>query len=49
MRQQLGDATGRLRGQALERVAQVRIGIVPVQARLVHQAHDRRGTFARSK
>jgi hypothetical protein len=35
MWQQLADTAGRLGRQALEHVAQVGIGIVPVEARLV--------------
>ena len=40
MRQQLVDAAGRLHGQPLEDVPQVCVGIVPIEPRRMHQAHD---------
>lgn len=46
MGQQLLDSTGRLRGQPLEDVSQVRVGLVPVQACRVHQAHNGCGPLA---
>jgi DNA-binding transcriptional LysR family regulator len=39
----------RLGGQPLEHIAQVRVGIVPVDPRRVHQAHDRGRTLARAQ
>jgi hypothetical protein len=39
MRQQFLDATVRLRGQPFEHVAQVGIGVIPVELRQLHQAH----------
>ena len=47
MRQQLVDATCRMRGQALENVPEVDVRIVPIDPSRVHQAHHRRGAFAR--
>ena len=49
MRQQLLDATGGLRGQALEHVFQVSVRIVPIEPGRVHEAHDRSGALARAQ
>ena len=49
MWQQFSDAACWLRGQPLEHVAQVRIRIVAVEPRRVHEAHDRRGALARAQ
>ena len=46
MRQQLPDPTLRLSRQAREYVLQIGEGLVPIQARRLDQAHDRRGPFA---
>ena len=49
MRQQLFDATGRMRGQALQNVLEVSVGIVPIEPCRVHQAHHRSGALARTQ
>lgn len=49
MRQQLVDATGRLRGQAFEHVAQVGVGVMPIHSCRVDQAHDRSGPLPRTQ
>ena len=46
MRQQLPDPTLRLSRQAGEDIFQIREGLVPVQARRLDQAHDRRRPLA---
>lgn len=46
MRQQFVNAAGRLRGQALEDVAQIGVGIVAIEPRRVHKAHDGRSPLA---
>jgi hypothetical protein len=46
MRQQLVDTAGRLRGQPLQDVFQVCVGIVSIELGRVHQAHHRRGASA---
>ena len=45
-RQQLLDAVDRVLGDALEYLAQVRLGIEPVELGRFHQAVDRRGALA---
>ena len=46
MRQQLADAAGRLRGQPLENVLQVRMRFVPIEFGGLDQAQDRGSAFA---
>ena len=46
MRQQLPDPALRLSQQAGEDILQIREGLVPVEARRLDQAHDRRSPFA---
>ncbi len=46
MRQQLTDPALRLSRQAGEDILQIREGLVPVEARRLDQAHDRRGPLA---
>jgi hypothetical protein len=45
-RQQLFDAVDRVIGDALEHLAQVRLGIQPVELGRLHEATDRRRTLA---
>jgi hypothetical protein len=49
MWQQVFDPACRVGGQSLEDILQVRVGIVPVDACRVDQAHDRCGALARSQ
>jgi hypothetical protein len=49
MRQQLIDPADGQRRQSLERVAHIRIGVVPVDPCRVQAAHDRRGSLAARK
>ena len=49
MGQQLLNATGLVRRQPRENVLQIRIGIVPIHARRLHQAHHGRRTLARAQ
>mgnify|MGYP007068640767 CR=1 FL=1 len=49
MRQQLVDPAGRMRGQALQHVLEVRIRLVPVGARRMQKAHDCGGPLARTQ
>lgn len=49
MRQQLVDATGGVRRQAIQHVLEVGVGVVPVDAGRVQQAHDGRRPFACSQ
>lgn len=49
MRQQLADTAGRVRAQLLERILELRIGVVSIEPRGVHQAHDRSGALARAQ
>jgi hypothetical protein len=49
VRQQFVDPAGRMRRQPLQHVLQVRVGLVPVDARRVQQAHDCRGALARAR
>lgn len=46
MRQQLLDLAGSLRRQPRQHILEISIGIMPVDARLLDQAHDRRRSFA---
>jgi len=46
MEQQLPDPTLRLRRQAGEDVLQIGVGLVPIEARRLDQADDRRRPFA---
>lgn len=49
MRQQFLDPAGPVRWQAREHVLQVRIGVMPVHPRRLHQAHQRGRTLARAQ
>lgn len=49
MRQQFVDAAAWVDRQTLEHVLQVRIGFMPIDARGVKQAHDRRRSLARTQ
>lgn len=40
MRQQLLDPAGLVRGQPREHILEIGIGVVPVHASRLHQAHD---------
>ena len=46
MRQQLCNAAGRVRRKPLENILQVRMRLVAVQTRRVHQTHDGRSSLA---
>jgi len=46
MRQQLCNAASRVRRKPLENILQVRVRLVAVQTRRVHQAHDGRSSLA---
>ncbi len=46
MRQQLVDAAGRMCRHPLQHILEVRVGLVPVDAGRVHQAHHGRCSLA---
>ena len=49
MRQELVDAAGLVRGQPGEHILEIRIGVVPVHARRLDQAHDGRRSLTRAQ
>ena len=49
MRQQLVDTAGRMGRNTFQDVLEVRVGLMPVDARRVKQAHDGGGSLTRSQ
>ena len=46
VRQEFGDLTVFVRGQTLQHIFEISVGIVPVESGALNQTHDRGGTLA---